>query len=227
MALFRNSAIVGAISGNIGGQTFVLGRHANIVRNTPHPPHNQSPLQLLRQGQNAHVSAHWRTLTALQQDSWRAAGAALVGTNAVGSRVPLSGFRYFMKTNFLQFMIEGTISDEPQAINADEAIENPVLSVVAGPTMEVAFDNSIGGGGYVARFLIYGNLLYRSTVTKKIGPFQFCGVTVGPYSGPIDVGALFTKVFSFPEAGQFYSIKMVPWDTLRISGPASTLSDLR
>lgn len=224
MALVKPGPLVTAISGTVGGVTFAQGRRSTIARPTPPPLPNTSTKQLKRQAQAYNVVREWQTLTAEQKAAWEAAGAALTVSNRIGTRAPLSGYSYFRRVNMLNALVGLILRDAIQAPEVADQPLGPVLSIGAGPTMDVDFDNS---SPYVANFMFYGALHYRSTPTSTLGPFTFIGTEASLISNTIDITTLWQSVFPFPKVGQFYAVKMIPFDHRTLPGAPFTLSDTR
>ena len=224
MALVKPGPLVTAISGTVGGVTFAQGRRSTIARPNPPPLPNASTKQRKRQAEAYNVVREWQNLTDAQRAAWTAAGASLTVSNRIGTRAPLSGYNYFRRLNILNAMEGLILRDVIQAPDVADQPLNPVLSITAGPSMDIDFDNS---APYVANFIFYGALHYRSTPTTTLGPFTYLGSEASLLSNSVPLTDIWESVFPFPQVGQFYAIKMVPFDHRSLPGAPFYLSDLR
>ena len=113
MAIFRASAVVGAISGTIGSTTFVHTGASKVVRRRPNKTDAQSPKQLLQRVRLRVVQNLWPTLTAAQRQAWITHALIFSASNRLGVQRPISGWQYFLKINLLQLSADLTLTIIP------------------------------------------------------------------------------------------------------------------
>lgn len=154
MAIFRTGAVVGAISGKLGGVVFVAGKGSPVVRRSPIVRTRTSPYLQTARARFYNLRRHWSTLTALQQDAWRTRARDTPHTNRLGQTSPLSGFALFIRQNTLLRNDSEDIEDEPSAapVGPPPRITSVVFSASGGYIIAVlppkTFDSAL--------FYLYG-----------------------------------------------------------------------
>lgn len=113
MAMIRPSSIVAAISGPIGGQTFVNAKTGIIVRPRTYRRPNHSAALLSQQSIFANTVRRWRTLTDLQKSAWQSLAQNFPRTNRIGQASPATAFQTFAQTNMLSRSFLGPDLDDP------------------------------------------------------------------------------------------------------------------
>ncbi len=96
MAIFRPSALVGALSGKVGGAEFVIGRGAPYVRKAQHKIKHQSPSRLNAQAIYAQATRNWEALTDTQRTAWRALAQIVPAKNRLGVPRTQTAFELYM-----------------------------------------------------------------------------------------------------------------------------------
>ncbi len=99
MAIFIPGAIIGAISGNLGGINFVQGRRGPFIRKRAFGVAKQSQAQVQRRANFLHFITEWAALDAEQKLTWKKAAQLLPFPRRLGIAHPLSGFGFFMSHN--------------------------------------------------------------------------------------------------------------------------------
>lgn len=99
MAIFLPSPLVGAISGPVGGVTFVTSGRGQVVKGPATTCVRQSPLQLEHRARVQRYQCKWRGLTSAQRDQWRVAAVAVRRVNRLGVVRQMTGFQLFMSIN--------------------------------------------------------------------------------------------------------------------------------
>lgn len=128
MAIIRTGPIVGAISGSIGGVTFVVGSRAAVVRPRPTRRPRVSSFKRTSDSLFANIRHSWADLTDLQQSGWNVLGPTLSRVNRLGQTSPLNGFEAFVRVNMELRNEPGDLVEEapvvgvgppPRAVSAD------------------------------------------------------------------------------------------------------------
>ena len=115
MAIFRPSALVGALSGRVGGAEFVIGRGAPYVRKAQHKIKHQSPSRLDAQAIYTQAVRAWENLTDTQRRTWRALAQIQPLKNRLGLPRTMTGFEAYMRSaipNIRTIGIAPTVPDE-------------------------------------------------------------------------------------------------------------------
>jgi len=95
--IVRLSAIVQAVSGSIGGATFVRTKTGTVVRPRSLPTRRTSALAAANKAKMFSARLRWRELTDAQRRSWRAAALTVKTFNRLGEKRSLSGFQLFIQ----------------------------------------------------------------------------------------------------------------------------------
>ncbi len=96
MALFKPSAIVGAVSGQVGGVVFRQGKNGTtIARARTHRPASTSFTVNAVNDFHTYI-AGWRGMTDEMRLAWRQMAGQLSTSNRLGQKRPWSGFRLYL-----------------------------------------------------------------------------------------------------------------------------------
>ena len=96
MAIFKPSAVVGAISGTIGGVNFVSGKGSPVLRSKRARNPLRSPDALERQATFTRQAHNWSIEPETIRAQWRQAALDFPHTNRFGVTTRLSGFQLYM-----------------------------------------------------------------------------------------------------------------------------------
>ncbi len=99
MAIFTPGAVVGSISGKLGGSVFVQAKKQAVVRFRPPPRLTPSQRQGDSKARFVNIQQSWRGLTSANKLAWRNAARATLNTNRLGKSSPPGGFQYFVQVN--------------------------------------------------------------------------------------------------------------------------------
>lgn len=99
MAIFRTGAIVGAISGALGGVVFVAGGKSAVVRPRPVTISKDSPALAIARARLQYTRNAWSTMTDLQRAAWNTLALTIPTTNRLGVTSPTNGFHLFVRFN--------------------------------------------------------------------------------------------------------------------------------
>ncbi len=137
MAIYRPSAIVGAISGNVGGVCFVVTKAGLVARKRNVRTRNTSKRRFEVNAGFQKLRNAWRSLSEIQQTSWRQAALTFPHTNRLGLATRLTGFALFIKVNALGF--------SPPNFGPFPIVHDPPILTNRPPFRIVAFDVTSGG----------------------------------------------------------------------------------
>lgn len=113
VAIFTPSALVGAISGGVGGLQFLSGAGGNIVRARPGKRSQKTPAMLNEQAIYINAVRHWQRLTDAQRLVWDSLIQTRPIRNRLGVPQHLPGFQSFMKVAIPRFHIAGSYPNQP------------------------------------------------------------------------------------------------------------------
>ncbi len=171
MAIFREGALTGAISGALGGVVFVSGGKSNVVRHRPPPSAASSPFLATSKALMYNLRRFWSTLTTEQQQAWNAAASDINTTNRLGQSSPMNGFQYFIMTNKKTFPATGSIFPAPTNLSPFDFAVNPAASFSAAGAYNAQFDNPVAMTSL--RIVVRGWPFWRTTASKTVARLVF------------------------------------------------------
>lgn len=117
MAIYRNSPLIGGISGSIGAMTFVNSSRGIVVRTRPLKKRFTTEASSIQTSKNALLRLRWSQLTDAQRLAWTSIAATITRTNRLGQSRTLSGFQLLIMHGMFLTATEITaLDDPPQAI---------------------------------------------------------------------------------------------------------------
>lgn len=97
MAIFRESPLVGAMSGRIGGAVAVRSKTGPVVRHRPAKITATSQSALAARADFSNTAKDWRQLSTADARAWNDFAAAHPEANRLGVSRLLTGFQWFMR----------------------------------------------------------------------------------------------------------------------------------
>lgn len=207
MAIYSPGAIVGAISGNVGGVSFANTSGSKVIRKPRRAVPNTSPQILAAQNQLAAAAAAWKSLSDDNQKAWNNYAANRPIPNRLGQSRSLSGYNTYVKARLfrLHLFFEGLVAP-PINPDLDDIFDFSLTSSLA-TGIDAAFQKVQPLVDVEAA--IYGRPLFRSTIPKFNNSWRFLGPTsaVGAVFG---LSILWDVIFSPPVLGQVVAIRIIP-----------------
>ena len=99
MAIFTPGAVIGQISGRVGGYVFSRNRGGSYVRNGSVPSTVVTEKALLYKSYLAAASQYWTSLTDAERLSWTVWAQSKTSTNRLGRSISLNGQNWFVSLN--------------------------------------------------------------------------------------------------------------------------------
>ncbi len=171
MAIFREGALTGPISGALGGVVFVTGGKSSVVRHRPPPSNATSPFIATSKALMYNLRRSWSTLTTDQQQAWNAAARDINSTNRLGQSSPMNGFQYYIMTNKKTFQATDTIFTFPATLDAFDFAVAPAASFSAAGAYNCQIDNPVALT--FLRIVVHGWPFWRSTTSKTVARLVF------------------------------------------------------
>ena len=171
MAIYRTGALAGAISGTVGGVTFVTGGKSNVVRPRPITLHKTSPFLARSRARMHNLQNFWSTLTTLEQAAWNTAAHEILSTNTLGARSPMNGFQYFILTNKKAFPGFYETFPFPATLSPLDFAVDPAAAFSAAGAYNVQIDNPTAMT--FLRLVVRGWPFDRSTVSRDVARLVF------------------------------------------------------
>lgn len=205
MGIFTTGPIVGGVSGNIGGINFANPRGSKVVRTARRSSPNQSEAHLLQQSRVARLARAWRSLSALDKDSWTTFANDTTKSNRLGVARSLSGYQTYMQTNLNRLTIDEFVLDVP-FITPDYIIPENLqfTSTISGG---IVFTMDAIGPDILVPATIYGQPLFRSTLIAFTNTYSFVVFTRENNPTSVDITSEWQAKFGYlPVLGQFIAV---------------------
>ena len=203
MAIFRNGALVGAISGSLGGVTFVAGQGSPVVRLRPAKNHKTSTLA---SGQNArfhNAQKHWAGLTALQRLNWDTYAQTFAATDALGVQRAMTGFRMYLRNALTKRLPVSTLPDDPPNLGIDAGPATLSAAFTVGGPYNVSYTHGSGGPNF--NTWIFGYPFFKDYITRDVPRFRFVRFQFG--SGTtLDIETEWLEVWGAIQDGQQFAV---------------------
>lgn len=132
MALVRLGPVVQAISGTIGGTTFVRRGPRTIARRRQGFRHKTSAPVLERQSRMVTIRHRWGILTTLQRDAWATYGRTILRRNRLGTLTALTAYQAYMQYHLAQIVWPLTWLAEPPPLARPKSPESLTLAFTCG-----------------------------------------------------------------------------------------------
>lgn len=205
MAIFKTGPIIGAISGNLGGASFVTSSKSNIVRQPRRITHNRSSRTLIQRTLFQGRARRWATFLQTTRTSWITAAQNYTYTDRLGTERNYTGFQLWMR-----FADDGIF--DPVSGN----ILPPVL-VQGSPLEFLTLDFTLGGPyTFSAQSLTatpYNGIVVDAARTWRTTPttffrFRLHITTIGPIAGIHDVQSSFDPALGAPQLGETVALRI-------------------
>ena len=203
MAIFRPSAIVGAISGNVGGVNFCNPSGSAVIRKAKTRTSPRSTDQLIASSTFASIAQTWRTLSLEKKKTWRTAALSQNFTNRLGVQRKLSGFQYFMWANAVGVVLDPPTTNVTPAPPTLVFSSSVSLGVKLSITAVTVFDENIG--------MIQAMPLYKDVPFSSVPFLRNMDWLIIPGSTIIDFTARYEQVFAPVVLGQSIAMR---WRTI-------------
>jgi len=193
MASIKLGAIASDIRGSIGGTVFSRNGGGAYAKQRVCPTNpNTAGQQLMRSVMSSMIAA-WAALSAAVRSAWAVYATNVTLPNRLGDQINLSGYNMYTRTRAI---IERLGMAMPVAAPTVMTLaeQDPSVAItpsLAGQTISVAFDNTLGWAGEVGGVLIaYQGLPQNPTVNSYDGPFKIMGSVAGAVVPPVSPAVL-------------------------------------
>lgn len=171
MAIYQPGALIGGISGTVGGANFVAGRGSDVVRKNRRalPPRGPG----IRQAQseiNFYVRA-WAELTENQRLAWRNAAKVFPHHNRLGQSNFLTGQQLFIRVNLEWHIVPTVIFETPSTLGVSETPRDFDVTLSASGSLTWSANPPYGVNA--ARFVVFARPLFTPTKPKNVGKMNF------------------------------------------------------
>lgn len=202
MAIFKASAIVGGISGNIGGANFVNARGSAVIRKAKSRTGTRTTAQMKQSAELQWNIQRWNAFTDDEKLLWNLAANQQTFPNRLGEQRYISGYQFFLKSQSSFYL------DTPPALlpNQPQVDITFTSSVAGGLDVDIASD----GPATFSYSRIRGMLLYRSTAIKSTNFFRTLGWRLAMTGTVSDITSMWETVFPLPVLGQYVALRFEP-----------------
>ena len=211
MALIRTSATVAAISGALGGVTFVNSRRGAVARHRPNSKPAQSEILTKQNAYFANVTRHWQAITEQNRLSWNAAAHTFQNTNRLGVQSSPNGFTLFTNYNLNHLRWLGSLRDAPPLET------NPIIDISFDIDFEAAgpYDLDFTQPGHQSGSYIqlFGARNFSTNAPKHPAPFkQILLAALSPLgSFTHNVYDAWEETFGDMDTGESFSLRWRYW----------------
>lgn len=208
MALFVPSALVGAVSGKVGGVTFVAAGKGQVIKSAAVTVRAFSKLQLERQARLAWVKSQWRTLTAAQKTAWNTAAALVVKTNALGQPTAMTGYQAFVKAHMMRFWSPSSLFTTPTVKLVGPMVTASTVAFSAAGNYDITVTGTGLSGAQST--ILYGATQESSRLVKKMTNWRYIGRMTNNYGSASNQKTNWIAAFGRAMVqGQVYGLKLV------------------
>ena len=203
MAIFRTSAIVGGISGNVGGACFVNTRGSAVLRKSRTRSTPQTPARMVKQSVMYNAIIRWRELSDEKKKQWNIAALTTSFPNRLGEKRLLSGYQYFLKVNGLVDQ-----DDPPQPTNT-----YPGLNIQWTPKSDnsIKMENIGPSSAITYAGLVEAMPLYRDNPPNFQNFYRSLGVILIVVLEFTFIEVQFNPIFGEPRLNQWIAFR---WTTI-------------
>lgn len=117
MAIMRLSAMVGGISGKLGGMEFVQSRYGMVARKVGTKTEKGTGAQLAARARHEQVVRAWAERTEAEREAWRAAAAGTTFANRLGVQRCLTGFGLFVRVHVERWNSIAIFANPPRVMS--------------------------------------------------------------------------------------------------------------
>lgn len=178
MAIFSASAVVAAISGSIGGVTFVNAKASKVARIRPRRPIPKGPGIESAQSQMNQLQNAWGAFTDAERQSWRTAAASSETTNRLGQGSPPTGQQLFTSVNLEMHDSTVPFFELPAVVGRSEGPRDFTVSLSAAGDLTWNGQPPFGFGS--AFFFVFARVFYTTVPPKGGKPMVFLGRFAAP-----------------------------------------------
>jgi hypothetical protein len=212
MAKTQLGAMLGQISGSIGGTTFSRNRYGTYARRRAHPTIVVSEAALAAKSRMAEVSRAWSGLTTDQQEAWKTWAANNPITDVLGERQVLSGnAAYIQVNNLLVYCGESQLSVPPVADPPPGLLSVTLTANIGAGDFEVAFtDTPLAAGNLLLVWVAVTDDESQEYVKNKL---RLVAYSTTAKVSPWDIEAEVEARFGSLQVGQLVTVQLQVLDT--------------
>lgn len=212
MAIFAPGSVIGSVSGDLGGVSFVNPSGSGVVRKKRRPSNVASAGAILQQTRIAAVAHAWAELAPDDQQSWRTLANSNPSRNRLGIARKLSGYQTYQYRSLNLLAIGEAIPTTPSF--AKPAIHLDNLNFASSVADGIRATMNAPGVGVTIQSVIYGRQLFRTTAINHTNVWTFLASSKADNPTSIEfTGDWQSRIGVLPILGQFIGMKWVNLDS--------------
>jgi len=227
MAIYRHGSLAGAISGSVGGITFVNARGSKVVRFRPiKSPKNQRSLPSIgteARGAFSTAVAGWQALADEPRQAWKTLATEVTFPNRLGQKRSITGYQLYLKVNIQRALrLLAVLTGAPGTVRPQQiSTLDVVADVVTG--LDVEIDSVLLPT--LRTILTYGSLRLDGRTNVFFRDFLYLGHFSFSKGVPLDLQPQWAQRFGDLRAGTSLAIRCIPWNANTYPGtPVQTIA---
>lgn len=220
MAIIREGALIGGISGSLGGLTFANSGNGTVVKHRPIKVRKHSRTQMLRRAAMERIHSGWIGLTAKEKNAWIWVSRMGRVPNRLGVERYLSAYQWFVAMNVPYMMyVPGGLVRWPPAYGRLEVPYDLDVVGSAGGSIDVTFVLASTPLGTVD-VMIYGARPQVFVKQKRTWRWRFLDArSLGGGAQNEDITTEFDAAFGHPRIGELILVKVYSYSTNAFRSP--------
>lgn len=226
---------VGQLSGKGGSVVASHNRFGSYLRNRVIPVNPATTPQMASRSRFALTAEAWKNLTDVQRESWEAAAAEYVRTDAQGEDFTYNGFGLYMSNNaVLRWAGIAPITTPDLAPTFPALGTLTFTATVTGTVLTLAYTGTLGSNFglmiYLTRCYSAGRTYVGDPAPRTRqgkGLFKLMDYAAGDDTSPVDLYARWNARFGLLNSGSKITCSVAPFsETLGYIGPFRTVTAL-
>lgn len=223
---------VGQLSGKGGSVVASHNRFGSYLRNRVIPVNPASGEQMSSRARFSNSATAWRNLTDVQRESWEAAAAEYVRTDAQGESFTYNGFTLYMSNNNVLRWANITPITTPDVAPTFPSLGTLTFTAtVTGTVLTLGYTGTLGANFGLMIYLTRCYSLGRTYVGDPAprtrqgkGLFKLMAYLAADETSPADMYSRWNARFGLLNSGQKISCSVAPFSkTLGYIGPFRTV----
>ena len=212
MAIFTPGAVIGQISGRVGGYVFSRNRGGSYVRNGSVPSTVVTEKALLYKSYLAAASQAWTALTDAERLSWTVWAQSKTSTNRLGRSISLNGQNWFVSLNSRLAAAGETMLTVPPVTSSPVGVVISAFTVDAGVgATQVTFTPAPLGANQ--KLWVRGAMVSSSAINNVENVLTTLTITAAAAASPLNLKTPLEDAFGALSVGATYVIECRVLDT--------------
>ncbi len=214
MAIYRPGTLAAAISGSIGGATFVNSRGSKVVRHRPPKLHKRQLTKPLvgttpRNSLQRAIQG-WQDLDQDTRTAWRTLATQITFPNRLGEARSLSGYNLYLNVNIRRAMSGLAILSVAPGTTRPQQIASMTLTadLVAGIEVSITWPSA----QTPKSTLVYGGLQLGREIDAFQSSLLFLASGFFGKGVSVDLTNIFEARFGDLRVGTIVTIEIIPWE---------------